>query len=181
MQSSADVIIEGFNAGIDVVHVSFNYKLGAHLENLVLNGWVNTGVGNRLDNQITGSWRENTLVGREGNDTLTGGRDDDTFVFDRELGPNNVDHITDFETIARDNDTLKFKASILGGGVTAGVLDAAAFVAGTAALDASDRFIFNRPTGELWFDADGSGTGMQILVATFEQNANVEADDILIF
>jgi Ca2+-binding RTX toxin-like protein len=60
------------------------------------------------------------------------------------------------------------------------VLAAADFAAGTAAGDASDRFVFDQASGQLWFDADGSGAAAQVLLATFEQNSNVQADDLLI-
>ena len=105
---------------------------------------------------------------------------DDSFVFDRVINAGNIDRIIDFETIAGDDDTLVFKASILDGAVAKGVLSEDAFVAGNTAADATDRFIFDQSAGRLWFDADGSGAGGQLLVARFDQGAIVEADDILI-
>ena len=82
--------------------------------------------------------------------------------------------------VFEDDDTLVFKASILDGAVAKGVLSEDAFVAGNTAADATDRFIFDQSAGRLWFDADGSGAGGQLLVARFDQGAIVEADDILI-
>ena len=32
---------------------------------------------------------------------------------------------------------------------------------------ADDRYIFNQPTGELYYDADGNGSGAQLLIAKF--------------
>jgi Ca2+-binding RTX toxin-like protein len=54
-------------------------------------------------------------------------------------------------------------------------------VAGTAAQDANDRFLFDQGSGRLWFDADGAGAGDQVLIATFEQDASVSAADIEVF
>jgi uncharacterized protein YkwD len=189
IRAPGDTAREQAGEGVDEVLAYRSYSLEAHVEKLFMqtvytrdgNPALFNGIGNGLDNTIVGTPFANTIVGREGNDVLKGQAGDDTFVFDREIGAGNVDRLIDFETILGDDDTLKFKGSILGGGVVAGVLDVADFVAGTAAEDASDRFIFDQISGQLWFDADGSGTTDQVLLATFEQNAIVQADDILIF
>ncbi len=189
LRAPGDMAVEKAGGGIDVVKAYGSFALGAHVEKLYMQNVLSkdgnpvnfNGIGNGLDNTIIGTPYDNTIVGREGSDTLKGQAGDDTFVFDRAIGPTNVDRIIDFETVATDDDTLKFKGSILGGAVSAGVLDAAQFAAGTTAQDANDRFIFDQASGQLWFDADGNGASDQILVATFEQNAVVEADDILVF
>lgn len=188
IRAPGDTAIEQAGEGIDAVRAYRSYALEAHIEKLFMQNVFTkagaptnlNGIGNGLDNTIIGTPFDNTLIGREGNDVLKGQAGDDTFVFDRAIGSGNVDRIIDFE-VNGDDDTLKFKASALGGGVSAGVLDADDFVAGTAALDASDRFVFNQASGQLWYDIDGSGAAAQILLATFEQNANVQADDILVF
>lgn len=189
VRSPGDNVVENAGEGVDAVKAYRSYALDENVEKLFMQNVLSkagtpvnfNGIGNGLDNTIVGTPFNNTIVGREGSDILKGQAGDDTFVFDRDLGANNVDRIIDFETIAGDNDTLKIKGSLLGGAVAAGVLDAADFAAGAAAVDASDRFIFDQAAGELYFDADGSGAGAQVLVATFEQNAQVEANDILVF
>jgi Ca2+-binding RTX toxin-like protein len=187
LRAPGDFIVERAGEGSDTAKSYGSFALMAHVEKLFMqtvfskqNTPVNfNGIGNGLDNTIIGTPFDNTIVGREGRDVLKGQAGDDTFVFDRALGADNVDRIIDFE-VNGDNDTLKIKGSLLGG-MSAGVLAAGRFVAGTAAGDANDRFIFDRPSGQLWFDADGTGAAAQQLVATFEQNALVQADDILIF
>jgi Ca2+-binding RTX toxin-like protein len=58
---------------IDTVESSSNYNLGANLENLTLTGNSEIdGVGNTLNNVITGNGGNNTLNGGAGNDTLKG-------------------------------------------------------------------------------------------------------------
>ena len=189
VRAPGDTVVEEFSEGIDTVRAFRSYALEAHVERLFMqtvftkdgNPAIFNGIGNGLDNTIVGTPFANTIVGREGRDTLKGQAGADAFVFDRALGANNVDRIIDFNTNeANEGDILKMKGSVFGG-MSAGALAAADFVAGTAALDASDRFIFDQASGQLWFDADGSGAGAQVLVATFEQNAQVTAADIEIF
>ena len=92
-----------------------------------------------------------------------------------------MDRIIDFNVnTANEGDMLKLKGAEFGG-MAAGILSASAFAAGSAAADANDRFVFDQPTGRLWFDADGTGAVAQVLIATFEQNALVTAADIEIF
>lgn len=53
------------------------------------------GIGNALNNRITGNTNDNIITGGKGSDTLTGGYGEDTFRFSRGDGQ---DVITDFET-----------------------------------------------------------------------------------
>ena len=139
------------------------------------------GIGNELNNTIVGNPFDNSIIGREGRDTLRGQAGADSFVFDRALAPDNVDRIIDFNVNEADEgDKLMMKQTVFAG-VVKGILSADAFVAGTAALDADDRFIFDQASGQLWFDIDGTGAQDQQLIATFEQNALVTASDIELF
>jgi Ca2+-binding RTX toxin-like protein len=47
-----------------------------------------------------------------------------------------------------------------------------------AGHDADDRVIYNTTTGELFYDADGSGSGAAMHIATLQAGANVVATDI---
>ena len=81
---STDVITENANEGADaVVSTSTAYTLSGNLENLTYNGGGNfTGVGNALDNVITGSTGSDSLDGSLGNDTMVGGAGNDTYIVD---------------------------------------------------------------------------------------------------
>ena len=57
-------------------------------------------------------------------------------------------------------------------------LRAADFVLGTAAQDAADRVIYDRASGNLWYDADGSGRGAKVLVAELRDGTALGAGDI---
>jgi len=65
--------------------------------------------------------------------------------------------------------------------VATGELAQSAFYAGTAAHDTGDRFIYNKTTGQLFYDDDGTGSHAQYLVATLSNHATVTASDIFVF
>nr|WP_281070800.1 calcium-binding protein [Oceaniglobus trochenteri] len=176
VENKQDVVIEGFGAGDDMIRTSVDYALSAHVERLRLLGDAEVGIGNGLDNVIVGSGLGNTIAGREGSDTITGNGGNDTFVFDRALGADNIDTITDF--LARDDQIL------LRSNVFAGLdrdaddhLRADNFHLGTSAGDANDHIIYDRDTGQLWYDADGSGAAAQQLFAVLSNQNALAADD----
>ena len=71
IDSIGDVIIEYANEGTDRVSSSISYTLGANLEDLRLTGSnAIHGIGNELNNTITGNSANNSLNGGAGNDTL---------------------------------------------------------------------------------------------------------------
>jgi len=83
VDSSADVVIENADEGIDTVQSSADYVLSEHVENLTLTGSEDLhGTGNELDNIITGNSGDNVLDGSAGADTLLGGAGDDTYIVD---------------------------------------------------------------------------------------------------
>ena len=100
-----DFTFEDVNGGTDTVYANIaggTYYLFANVENLVLQGTTLYGVGNALDNQITGSDAANWLLGGAGNDRIDGGKGNDvlygeagadTFVFGASSG---IDTIADF-------------------------------------------------------------------------------------
>lgn len=191
VDSAFDKVIEAANAGVDSVNSSVSYMLTANVENLQLTGTASIGgAGNALANSLIGNAGANRLLGAGGNDVLKGGAGDDTllgdtgndtlyggigndvlaggsgqdrFVFDTALnGSSNVDSITDF--VAAD-DTIMLENAIFTRLATAGTLNAANFRIGSAAADADDYIIYNDKTGELFYDADGSGAGAAVKIA----------------
>jgi large repetitive protein len=109
------VIVEGENAGHDLVWTNVNYALSANIEDMYLVGDI-SGVGNASDNLIVGYQAgDNNIEGLGGNDTLSGGEGTDTLA-----GGDGNDYINggagnDFATGGIGNDTLD------GSGDTAGV------------------------------------------------------------
>jgi Ca2+-binding RTX toxin-like protein len=92
VDNASDLIVEGAASGVDIVNTSVTYTLAANVENLVLTGSAAiNGIGNSLDNALTGNSGINTLTGGAGNDTLNGlagadkllgGSGNDTYVVD---------------------------------------------------------------------------------------------------
>lgn len=83
IQDIEDNIQELAGMGLDTVKSSVNYALGANLENLTLTGGAYEGIGNELNNSITGNLSiNNHLYGYGGNDILTGGAGNDTLKGD---------------------------------------------------------------------------------------------------
>lgn len=147
--------------GIDIVVSSVSFTAGSFIEHLTLSGKLAiNGTGNGLANLITGNEAANRLSGEGGNDTLdggagkdtlTGGAGSDRFVFSTKLGAANADTITDFEA---GHDKIVLDTRIF-----AKLGNATDFLTVGIASDAAGRFlVYNSTTGQLSYDADGSGT-----------------------
>ncbi len=132
----------------------------------------------RLGNdKLDGGAGNDQLYGGLGNDNLIGGAGRDTFYFDTTLGAN-VDRIVAFSTrddrIALDSDVFTALAG-------SSKLSSAAFYIGSSAKAADDRIIYNKSTGALSYDADGTGTAAAaIKFATLDKNLKLSAADFLI-
>ncbi|MEA5575243.1 Calx-beta domain-containing protein [Anabaena sp. UHCC 0451] len=123
---------------------------------------------------LIGSQSSEILVGGQGSDTLTGGDNFDTFLFSNSF--EGVDKITDFNV---DQDLIQVSAAGFGGGLIAGTNIASdQFSLGIAT--ASTRFIFNKPSGGLYFDIDGSGSTAAVQIASLTANLNLTGDNIFV-
>ena len=140
----------------------------------------NDSISGTTDNDtIFGNAGNDWIEGRGGNDTLSGGGGQDSYVF-REYGAANADTLANFDT---NWDALRFDSSAftaLGGPGHFAANDARFYAAPGAAggHDADDRFVYNTSTGQLYYDADGSGAGDAQLVATVQGAPAVAANDI---
>lgn len=180
---------EGGDAEGDTLIKIDNIAGSEHADSLTGTALINVLTGRGGDDFMFGGGGGDTLDGGAGNDRiiggvaidrLTGGADADTFVMNPlEL---NRDLIFDFTA---GLDKLEIDASDFGGGLVAGLaLDADQFqVSGNGlAQDAQDRFMLATNTGNLYFDADGSGAGARVLIASFRTVLPVltEADFIIV-
>ncbi|NBZ86765.1 M10 family metallopeptidase C-terminal domain-containing protein [Stagnihabitans tardus] len=76
---AGDVVVEALDGGIDTVQSAQNHSLAENVEKLVLLGAAENGIGNALDNTLTGNVAANWLVGGAGNDTMIGGQGNDAY------------------------------------------------------------------------------------------------------
>ncbi len=129
-------------------------------------------LGNKGKDSLSGGGGDDTLGGGIDNDILTGGSDRDTFLFNTK--PNkksNYDRITDFNPT---DDTISLENSVFTKLGKAGKLNKKAFFAGDKAHDASDRVIFNKKTGILYYDQDGSGSKAAWAIAKLDNARKIK-------
>ena len=154
-----DVVAELNGQGTDTVSSSVSYRLSSDVEKLTLTGSGNVnGTGNSLANVLIGNSGNNTLNGGSGSDMLTGYGGSNSFVFNKALGPTNVDSITDFNVVG---DTIVLDNAIFSTISGTGTLSAAQFTANTGGMakDGSDRIIYETDTGKLLYDSNGNASG----------------------
>jgi Ca2+-binding RTX toxin-like protein len=174
VDATGDIVNEAEGGGADTVRSSVTHTLRSNVENLVLTGTaVVNGTGNELANSLRGNGAANRLNGMEGddslsggagndrliggpgNDQLSGGPGQDEFQFDAPLdAATNQDRILDFNPV---DDTLRLIGAAFPAFSTAGTLPASAFATGIAAGAAAVRILYDPATGNLRYDADGSG------------------------
>jgi len=198
VSNGGDTITESGTGGADTLRSSATVAaLALNVETLVLTGALAiNGTGNTGANRITGNGAANTLngaggldtliggagndslTGGAGNDTLTGGTGSDRFVFNTTLGTTNVDRMTDFNVVA---DIIALENAVFAG-LAAGTLTAAAFRTNNTGLagDTSDRIIYDRDSGALFFDANGTGAGAGIRFATISTGLTLTNADFFV-
>jgi Ca2+-binding RTX toxin-like protein len=120
------------------------------------------------------------LTGSKVSNTLTGGTGNDTFVFN--AAPNsstNVDTITDFTV----GDNIALSKSIFKAFDKDKTVAAEKLVEGDKAIDTNDYLIYDKASGKLYYDADGSGTksqAIQIAIIGTDTHAAITAADFTI-
>lgn len=146
----------------------------------IFDGDLHGGGGNDI---IRGA-RENAMFGDGGNDTMylssgrqtaTGGTGDDVFAFvyqgvDAHPEPGRT--VLDFRAADDRIEIRDFNGNmeaVLGvGALSASEFLSAANAAGAVAQNADQHIIFNRQTGQLYYDADGNGATAQVLIGIID-------------
>ena len=133
-------------------------------------------VGDAGGNYLYGLAGNDYLYGQGGFDYMVGGAGSDIFVFSTApSAANNVDTIADF---AHASDRIMLLTSIFS--AIGATLDASELALGAAAADANDYLIYNNANGQLFYDADGSGTSGQTLFATLTPGTVLDVNDFII-
>jgi Ca2+-binding RTX toxin-like protein len=137
------------------------------------NDFLDGGAG---DDWLEGGAGNDTLIGGVGEDSLIGGAGVDVFV----LNKNSVaDFIYDFMA---GTDKLEVSASTFGGGLVAGLLSGTRFISGASvgagsATGSTGQFLYNTTSGDLYFDANGSNSGVGVKIATLTTNPGISTSD----
>jgi VCBS repeat-containing protein len=124
---------------------------------------------------LVGGTGDDFLSGGAGSDMLTGGDGADAFFF--QLPSDGPDQITDFVS---GTDTILIRASGFGGDLFAG--GPVSLVSGSdpTASDASGQFLYDTDDGRLLWDADGTGAGAAVLVATLSNVPTLTTSDFVV-
>lgn len=170
VDNAGDIVTELPGEGIDSVHASISYVLGANLEYLVLTGTAAiNGTGNELNNVIYGNSAANVM---------TGGAGADIYVVDQA-----GDVIVETASVPGENDIVVSSISYtLGANLEYLVLSGTAAINGTgnamnnvivdnAALNvmtggAGDDIYFVSNTGDSVTELAGAGTGTDIVLSS---------------
>lgn len=130
---------------------------------------------------LKGGKGDDILGGGGEKDKLYGGKDDDTFVFNPGSGGGSeleevfVHRIKDF---SHEDDTILLTNA---GDLFSGPLNKDAFVKGTEATTEDHRVIYDKATGSLYFDGDGSGgLADAFKFGKVDPGTKVKANDFLI-
>lgn len=139
--------------------------------------------------KLGGGAGNDILFGGSGKDRLTGGAGKDAFVFntfDARTASRNIDKITDYKV--RDDsiwiDNVAF--NVPGGprhdvpGTRPVKLKKKFFTVGTGAKDKNDYLIYNKETGHLLYDADGTGIGFAKPIAKLSPGLKMTHKDFFI-
>ncbi|MEO1929890.1 MAG: proprotein convertase P-domain-containing protein, partial [Gammaproteobacteria bacterium] len=170
------------SAGHDTVKTRINYTLGDGLEDLKLLGVLDIqGMGNALENVLSGNRGDNLLDGADGADRLIGGLGGDGFVLSSNVG---IDTIVDFES---GTDLILIDALAFGlfnketfTGYDEGTVKAADFTViekgQTMTENSGAYFIYDKNDGALSVDSDGAGVQDSVVIVELNQ---IHSDDLV--
>jgi Ca2+-binding RTX toxin-like protein len=130
------------------------------------------------DDSLSGGSGNDRLYGESGADILRSGTGNDVFIYNAiPSSPADIDTIRDFSVA---NDTFWLNNRKFTGLGSEGRLKSSAFWTGTEAHDATDRIIYDRSNGILYYDQDGIGAAEQVVVAKLSTGLRMTNLDILV-
>jgi Ca2+-binding RTX toxin-like protein len=197
VDNAFDVVAD--TSGYDVAYAStsFIFAASSGIDKIIATGAAASLTGNDLSNEILATGFANTIDGGVGNDTiygkggkdvLIGGAGSDRFVFDTKFGKSNIDRIKDFKVkhdkILLEADFFK-KSKPLYNKIKKATDDSpkslskSFFTIDSKAKDKDDYLVYNKKTGVLSYDADGSAKGKAVEIAQLSKNLKLSASDFL--
>jgi Ca2+-binding RTX toxin-like protein len=139
---------------------------------------IDTLYGGDGNDRLYGDAGSDLLDGDLGKDTLSGGWGRDTFVFRSLLNAKtNVDTITDFNV---QDDTIRLENKLFKKLGKPGGLNPDFFTIDRKAQDGNDYLVYNKNTGYLYYDSDGSGSRKAVLFAKLKGHLALSEHDFSI-
>ncbi|MBF9194864.1 calcium-binding protein [Microvirga terrestris] len=132
------------------------------------------------NDKLYGQGGNDHLYGGNGNDVLYGGTGRDAFVFNTKANKyTNKDAIKDFRVI---DDTIRLDNAVFTKVGANGTLKSYAFWSNNSgkAHDKDDRIIYDKDSGVLYYDADGSGKGASTAFTTISKKLAMTNKDFYI-
>jgi Ca2+-binding RTX toxin-like protein len=133
--------------------------------------------GGKGKDKVFGDAGNDVINGGLGKDKLQGGADDDTFVFNTSPLGKSRDTVLDFTPA---DDVIHLENGVFGALTATGTLSGAAFRIGSAAADADDRIIYNKGSGALLYDPDGSGKAGAVQFGLLDDGLNLSNADFIV-
>ncbi len=174
-----NIIGSPFNDGLRGNAVANALDGGDGNDNLFGFAGDDTLLGGLGNDNLQGGEGNDVLKGGVGRDWLVGGAGADQFVLDSLGAAPAPDTFRDFAH-GEDSIVIDRAAFTAFASDAPGTLAAGSFVVGTKALTLDQHLIYNPANGYLFYDADGSGAGARIHIATLAGDAILTASDFLL-
>lgn len=137
---------------------------------------------------VFGGNGHDSLSGGSSNDVLSGDAGRDTFIFNTRLGSSTSDRKVNFDMIVnysvRDDsiwlDNAIFRKLGSGSSANPTKLDAEFFNAGNRSKDQNDYVLYNKKTGVLSYDSDGSGSRKPVEFAQLKKGLALSHNDLFV-
>lgn len=144
--------------------------------------------GDSGQDRIYGGLGDDRIHGGAGNDILYGNSGRDIFVFDTRLGNARTDRSVNFDTVMDFNpkydsfwlDNAIFKKLGKGSASSPVQLNKEFFTVGSKAREKDDYLIYDKKTGILSYDADGSGSGQAVEFAKLSKGLALTYKDFFV-
>ena len=172
-------IVELSGEGYDTVYTSVSAVASPNVEAVVLTGSqpIDFDGGTTADaTMIIGNSAADRIQGSGGHDTISGGAGADDFRYYSTPNAADSDLISDFE---HGVDRMVFYSHFFPG-LPEGVLPADRLAFGSTATGPNAQFIYDAGVRTLYWDADGTGAGAAIPIASFAVGATLMASDIFV-
>ncbi|GEO15953.1 hypothetical protein MAE02_36490 [Microvirga aerophila] len=186
VDNALDVVTEAAGQGTDTIVTSINLALtsGSGVEGLTaaVGALAINLTGNEGANTLKGNDGSNVLNGGLGKDVLSGGSGADIFVFDKKANKKtNMDRITDYD-VQSDSIYLEsnFFKKIGKGTFVKPDKVKKDFFSLKGHKDKNDYLAYNKKTGVLTFDADGSGKAKAVEIASLNNNLKMTEKEFFI-